>query len=106
MADFYPSDSFARTGRKSSCTPRALRVRLEDVRLAIWQQKLEQKKCLAASSFETKQRGLEAKQLELESELSLIIYPVLTLQPELVARIFVECPRLLQWIPMKRPSRV
>ncbi|KAJ7610556.1 hypothetical protein DFH06DRAFT_1148097 [Mycena polygramma] len=104
MANSHPNDSEATTrGHNSSFTFRGLRSQLEEVRLAILQQKLEQKKCLEA--FETRQRGLEAKQRELEkkqrelekkqreleTELSLIVYPVLTLPPEIVARFFVAC---------------
>ncbi|KAJ6453446.1 hypothetical protein C8R47DRAFT_1168319 [Mycena vitilis] len=52
--------------------PRLLRAQLEEV-------------------FKLKQQALNTKQHELETKLSLIVYPVLTLPPEVTTRFFVAC---------------
>ncbi|KAJ7142882.1 hypothetical protein C8R44DRAFT_761344 [Mycena epipterygia] len=54
-----------------------LRVNLDEIKLAI----LRQKSSLAV---------LETQQRELEMKLSLVVYPVLTLPPEIISRVFVE----------------
>ncbi|KAJ6476442.1 hypothetical protein C8R47DRAFT_1141450 [Mycena vitilis] len=76
--------------------PCELRAQLEEVKIAILQQKHEQKRCLDAfemqqRALDAKQREFEAKQHELETTLSLVVYPVLSLPPEIVARFFVAC---------------
>ncbi|KAJ7681064.1 hypothetical protein DFH06DRAFT_1032310 [Mycena polygramma] len=62
----------------SSASSSQLRTQLEEVRLAILQQK---------EDLDT----LEKKQQALEMELALVVYPVLTLPPEIIARIFAAC---------------
>ncbi|KAJ6476438.1 hypothetical protein C8R47DRAFT_1020782 [Mycena vitilis] len=69
--------------------PRLLRAQLEEVNSDILQQRLERKKYLEV--FKLKQQALNTKQHELETKLSLIVYPVLTLPPEVTTRFFVAC---------------
>ncbi|KAJ7121599.1 hypothetical protein C8R44DRAFT_920076 [Mycena epipterygia] len=59
-------------------TPRQLRENCDEIKSAI----LRHKACIAA---------LEERQRETEEELTLVLYPVLTLPNEIVSRIFVEC---------------
>ncbi|KAJ7610582.1 hypothetical protein DFH06DRAFT_1246126 [Mycena polygramma] len=73
----------------SDSPPRLLRAQLEEVKSDIVQQRLERKKYLEA--FKLRQHALNTKQHELETKLSLIVYPVLTLPPEITARFFVAC---------------
>ncbi|KAJ6542936.1 hypothetical protein B0H19DRAFT_957879, partial [Mycena capillaripes] len=55
-----------------------IRLRIDEIRSTILR-------------YETYLQALEEKQRELETALSTIVYPVLTLPPEIVSRIFVEC---------------
>ncbi|KAJ7610549.1 hypothetical protein DFH06DRAFT_1246064 [Mycena polygramma] len=73
----------------SDSPPRLLRAQLEEVKSDILQQRLERKKYLEA--FKLRQHALITKQHELETKLSLIVYPVLTLPPEITTRFFVAC---------------
>ncbi|KAJ7610559.1 hypothetical protein DFH06DRAFT_1308684 [Mycena polygramma] len=74
-ANFHPGDCSAVA--IDSFSPPRLRAQLEYITSAIVQQKLEHKKRIDA---------LEKKQHELEMELARIVYPVLTLPPEIVCR--------------------
>ncbi|KAJ7610534.1 hypothetical protein DFH06DRAFT_172810 [Mycena polygramma] len=80
-ANFPQAESSSAGTRDSSSLPR-LRDELEAVKCAIVQQNLEHQKRMDA---------LEKKQHELEAELARIVYPILTLPPEIVSRLFVAC---------------
>ncbi|KAJ7429668.1 hypothetical protein B0H11DRAFT_2265158 [Mycena galericulata] len=82
--DYRSSFSFSQQGvfpdsdGSDSSSPDQLRANLDQVRTRI----IQQKACLDE---------LEETRRRLESKLAQIVYPVLTLPPEIVSRIFVEC---------------
>ncbi|KAJ7633669.1 hypothetical protein DFH06DRAFT_1303404 [Mycena polygramma] len=89
VPDFAPAHETSRGDY--SPTPTQLRTELEEVNLAI----LRQKAFLDA---------LEKRRRDLETGLSKVVYPVLTLPPEILSGIFVECVPTQE--PRARPSPV
>jgi hypothetical protein len=79
--DYRSSFSFSQqgvSGGSDSSSPEQLRANLDQVRTTIIRQKAYLDE-------------LEETRRRLESELAQIVYPVLTIPPEIVSRIFVEC---------------